>query len=316
MANFPYVLLPGAARDVTQRAAWHIHAIPRRDRVRVTVLIPALNEAACLAQVLPHIPPWVDEVLLVDGHSTDRTVEVAQHLYPTIRSIVQEGRGKGAALRSGMAVATGDIIVTLDADGSMDPGEIPIFVGALLAGADYVKGSRFLQGAATADMPWQRRVANWGFVQLTNFLFGTHYTDITYGYNALWREHVPILAQVMDGWEHEIIGNIRAARSGLRVVEVACLERPRVAGDAKLRAFPAGWAILTAILREPFYKRPDPPPAPGAAHSIASYLRRPGALLHDPPVTVEPDAPDLYMPHSLAALRPPAPEPPVAPTRR
>ena len=94
----------------------------------VSVVIPALNEAANLPHVLPKIPPWVCEVLLVDGRSTDDTVEVARRLRPGIRIVTQEGRGKGAALRTGFASARGDIIVTLDADGSTDPGEIPAFV--------------------------------------------------------------------------------------------------------------------------------------------------------------------------------------------
>ncbi len=87
----------------------------------MSVVIPALNEAANLPHVLPRIPPWVHEVLLVDGHSTDGTAEVAQRLYPAIRLVKQEGRGKGAALRSGFAAARGDVIVMLDADGSTDP---------------------------------------------------------------------------------------------------------------------------------------------------------------------------------------------------
>ncbi|MBI5567644.1 MAG: glycosyltransferase family 2 protein, partial [Chloroflexi bacterium] len=85
---------------------------------RVSVVIPALNEAANLPYVLPLIPTWVDEVLLVDGYSTDHTIEVARSLMPNIRIVHQTGRGKGNALRTCFAVATGDIIVMMDADGS------------------------------------------------------------------------------------------------------------------------------------------------------------------------------------------------------
>lgn len=298
-------------REVASRAAWRVHAVSVRDDLRVSVLIPALNEEASLPFVLPRIPRWVDEVILVDGHSTDRTVEVTQRLCPRARIIAQEGRGKGAALRSGIAAATGDLIVTLDADGSMDPGEIWCFVGALLAGADYVKGSRFLQGGATADMPPSRRLVNWLFVKLANVLFGARYTDITYGYNALWREHAPLLAPELDGWEHEIIGNIRATRAGLRVVEVACLERPRVAGEAKLRAFPAGWAILSAMLREPFrtaITRPDLRTA-GLAPPRAGHRRRlPPAADGARAAAPDPDGARGANPPLRAAARP-APEP-------
>lgn len=219
---------------------------------KVSVVVPALNEAENLPHVLPRIPHWVHEVLLVDGHSTDETVAVARRILPGIRVIAQEGRGKGAALRCGVAAATGDIVVMLDADGSTDPAEIPAFVGALMAGADFVKGSRFLQGGGTVDMPRHRQIANALLVTLANVLFRTHFTDITYGYNAVWNSRRESLALEFDNWASEIISNIRVARRGLRVVEVACFEHKRIAGEAKLQAFPAGWQILKAMLSERF----------------------------------------------------------------
>lgn len=108
----------------------------------ISVIIPTRNEAQNLRHVLPHIPPMVNEVILVDGHSTDNTIAVARQLRPSIRIIKQAGRGKGDAIRAGIAVSTGDIIVMLDADGSADPGEIPRFVKALMSGHDFAKGSR------------------------------------------------------------------------------------------------------------------------------------------------------------------------------
>ena len=112
----------------------------------VSVVIPALNEAKNLPHVLPRIPAWVDEVLVIPGHSTDDTEEVARALWPSVRIVEQHGRGKGAALRSGFAAATGDIIVMMDADGSMNAAEIPAYVGALLAGADFAKGTALHPG--------------------------------------------------------------------------------------------------------------------------------------------------------------------------
>src|SRR5437899_9420742 len=87
----------------------------------ISVVIPARNEAQNLRHVLPYIPSIVSEVILVDGHSTDDTIAVAQQLLPSIRIIKQPGKGKGDALRAGFAACTGDIIVMLDADGSADP---------------------------------------------------------------------------------------------------------------------------------------------------------------------------------------------------
>src|SRR4051794_35228794 len=113
---------------------------------RVSVVMPALNEAANLPHVITRIPEWVHELVLVDGASVDDTVATARALWPGVSVVQQAGRGKGDALRAGFAAATGEIIVMLDADGSTDPAEIPFFVGALLAGADLAKGSRFAQG--------------------------------------------------------------------------------------------------------------------------------------------------------------------------
>src|SRR6202051_4604563 len=106
---------------------------------RISVVIPARNEARNLHYVLPFIPSIVDEVILVDGHSTDETIAVAQQLLPDITIIKQQGKGKGDALQLGFAACTGDIIVMLDADGSANPKEIPYFVAALLTGRDFAK---------------------------------------------------------------------------------------------------------------------------------------------------------------------------------
>ncbi len=224
----------------------------------VSVVIAALNEAENLPHVLPRIPDLVHEVILVDGNSTDDTVAVARQVRPDIRIIWQTSKGKGAAIRDGFAAATGDIIVLLDADGSTDPSEIPAFVKALTEGADFAKGSRFLKGGGTVDMPLLRQAGNWGFVMLVNILFGTRYTDITYGYNATCKRHQSAMALEIDGWANEIISNIRVARNGLNVVEVPSFEHERIAGVAKLATFSAGWTILKAIFGEAFRKEQKP----------------------------------------------------------
>ncbi len=218
----------------------------------VSLIIPALNEAENLRHVLPMIPGDVDEVLLVDGDSHDDTLAVALELRPDIRIVRQQGRGKGAALRTGFGAARGDIVITLDADGSMHPAEIPAFVGALLAGADLAKGSRFLQGGGTSDMPLLRRLGNWGLLMLVRLLFGGHYTDLCYGYNALWRRALPWLDLDQDGFEIETLMNVRALQVGLRIAEVPSYETRRIHGVGRLRTFPDGWRVLKTILRERF----------------------------------------------------------------
>jgi len=216
----------------------------------LTVVIPAKNEADNLPMVLPRIPSWVHEVVLVDGYSTDNTAAVARALRPDIHVVTQQGKGKGAALRTGFAVATGDIIVMLDADGSTDPAEIPAFVGALLAGSDFAKGSRFLQGGGTSDMPMYRRLGNWGLTMLVKQLFGGQYSDLCYGYNAFWAHAVRKLNLDGDGFEIETEMNVRALRAGLKIAEVPSFEAERIHGTSNLRTIPDGFRVLRTILRE------------------------------------------------------------------
>jgi glycosyltransferase involved in cell wall biosynthesis len=209
----------------------------------------------------------VHEVILVDGQSTDGTAAVATSLSPGIRVVAQQGKGKGAALRTGFEAASGDIIVMLDADGSTSPGEIPAYIGPLLAGFDYVKGSRFLQGGGTADMPVYRRLGNLGFVMLVRLLFGGRYSDLCYGYNAFWADAVRRLDLNGDGFEIETMMNVRALSAGLAVAEVPSFEARRIHGDSRLRTIPDGWRVLRTIWTEwrNIGKATQKVPATGAA---------------------------------------------------
>jgi len=224
----------------------------RRRQVRplVSIVIPALNEEPNLPFVLPKIGHWVDEVILVDGRSTDRTLEMARALYPGIRIVHQADKGKGAALRAGFRAATGDIIVMLDADGSTDPGEMAAFVGALVAGAEFVKGTRFAQGAGTADMSPLRKLGNRAFVLLVRLLFGGRFSDLCYGYMAFWKRVLPSLDLDSNGFEIETQLSIQALRAGLKIVEVPSFEHKRIHGKSNLRTLPDGWRVLKTILHE------------------------------------------------------------------
>jgi glycosyltransferase involved in cell wall biosynthesis len=219
---------------------------------RVTIVIPARNEAENLPYVLTEIPTWVHEVILVDGHSTDDTIEVARRLLPNIRIVSQSRYGKGDALRLGFAASTGDIIVMLDADGSTDPKVIPAFISTLLSGADYAKGSRFLKGGGTADMGWLRQLGNGVFVLLVRLLFGSHYTDLCFGYNAFWKDILSQLSITADGFEIETEMNIQVRRANLWVDEVPCFEAERIFGKSNLRTVQDGWRVLHTIAQQSY----------------------------------------------------------------
>ena len=147
---------------------------------RVSVIIPTKDEAKNLEALLPDMPD-VYEVVLVDAGSQDGTIDVARNHLSNLQIVHQTRTGKGNALICGMHAATGDILVTLDADGSADPCEIPAFVDALIDGADFAKGSRYMPGGGSVDLTRLRSAGNWGLNVLSNLSLGTKFTDLCYG---------------------------------------------------------------------------------------------------------------------------------------
>ncbi|GAA2780912.1 glycosyltransferase family 2 protein [Nonomuraea dietziae] len=196
----------------------------------VSVVVPAMNEAENLPHVFATIPQWIDEIILVDGNSVDDTVAVARKLRPNVKIVTQTGKGKGDALAAGFAACTGDIIVMIDADGSTDGHEIISFVGALVTGADFVKGSRYISGGGSDDLTFSRYFGNKVLTTLVNVFYRTKYTDLCYGYNAFWARHLPVLDLDCDGFEVETLMNVRAAKAGparARGAEPRALPHPR-----------------------------------------------------------------------------------------
>jgi glycosyltransferase involved in cell wall biosynthesis len=218
--------------------------------VRVSVVIPTLNEGKNLPHVFARLPEGLHEVIVVDGHSTDDTVAVARRLRPDVRVVTQPGRGKGNALAAGFAACTGDVVVSMDADGSTDPAEIPRFVAALCHGADFVKGSRFAQGGASSDITRTRRLGNRALNALVNALYGTSYTDLCYGFNAFWARCLPYMRVDCDGFEVETLVNVRIAKAGLVIHEVPSYERDRIHGRSNLHALRDGSRVLRTIASE------------------------------------------------------------------
>jgi glycosyl transferase family 2 len=223
----------------------------RRERTtQVSVVVPAMNEEKNIGHVLKQLPEGMHEVILVDGNSEDDTIEAARRAYPEIRVLVQSGRGKGDAFRTAFAAVTGNLVVMLDADGSADPAEIPRFIEALEAGADFAKGSRFLPGGGSADITRLRSLGNTCLSGTANLLHGTKFTDLCYGYNAFWARCLPFISLDVPGFEVETLINLRIAGAGMKITEVPSYEADRLSGQSNLNTFRDGFRVLGTILRE------------------------------------------------------------------
>lgn len=232
-------------------------------RPLVSVVIPALNEARNLPHVFAALPDGLHEVIVVDGRSTDGTAAVARALRGDVVVVDQNRRGKGNALACGFAVATGEVIVTLDADGSADPREIGRFVDALCAsGADFAKGTRYAAGGGSSDITALRRMGNKVLTLIVNVVYRTNYSDLCYGYNAFWSscltdfdldaEGTGEAGEMRwgDGFEIETLLHLRAARAGLEIVEVPSFESERIHGRSNLNAVQDGLRVLRTIFVE------------------------------------------------------------------
>jgi glycosyltransferase involved in cell wall biosynthesis len=236
-------------------------------------MIPTLNEAENLRWLLPRLT-MVDEVIIVDGQSTDGSADIARLLRPDAVIISEPPNGKGTAMRTGMAAASCDVIIMLDADGSMDPAEFDSFLALICRGFDFVKGSRYACGGGSDDLTGLRRLGNRLLTRLANLLYRTRWSDLCYGFVALRRSVVHRLGLRSTGFEIETEMCVNAVRAGLRMAEVASHESDRRFGASNLNTFRDGWRVLKTMVRLRFQgsieapgpiitTRPDPLPAAG-----------------------------------------------------
>jgi hypothetical protein len=283
----------------------------------VSIVIPALNEARNIPHVLDRIPNNIHQVILVDRGSTDNTVQVARNARPDVFVVKQTRRGKGNALACGFEAATGDIIGMLDADGSADPYEMPRFVDALVAGADFAKGTRFALGGGSSDITRLRKFGNNGLTALFNLCYGRRYSDLCYGYNVFWRYCVPVLGldatapaapdggrRWGDGLEVETLIHVRIARAGLKVAEVPSYEYPRLHGVSNLNAARDGLRVVRTMLAErrgarsastPVRMQPSPAVAPRERRepspAVAPLIRQERVATKEGAVLLSPGGP-------------------------
>jgi glycosyltransferase involved in cell wall biosynthesis len=233
------------------------------DAGRISLVIPALNEEDCIGTVVRGVPAdAVGEIIVVDNGSTDATAQVAEA--EGARVVSEPHRGYGAACLAGALAATGDVLVFIDGDGSLDASQIPDVVRPLLDGrADFVQGSCVLGSAATGAVLPHQRFGNWLAIALLRLLCGVRVTDLG-PFRAIRRELLLALdmRERTYGWPIEMV--IRAQRAGARMMEVPIIFRNRIGGRSKVSGTVAGtlrsaYRIIGTIVRHAHRPR-------GAAH--------------------------------------------------
>jgi glycosyltransferase involved in cell wall biosynthesis len=225
-------------------------------RPTTTLLLPTLNEIEAVRVIVPLIQrEWVDEILVVDGGSTDGTVEFMERQGLTVHS--QERGGYGRAMAYGLRHATGDIVVEFTPDGNSIPEDIPRIIAKVNEGYDLVIGSRYLSGARSDDDDWVTALGNWLFTTIVKVLFRARFTDVLVGFRAYRRLAALKLQLDAPGLSWPCQSSIRFARAGLRVTEIPANEPSRIGGERKMRPFKTGWEIVKLILRDFVAFRPQ-----------------------------------------------------------
>ncbi len=216
----------------------------------ISIVIPTLNEEKNIRALLDEIKPVIKnyryEILIIDGHSADRTVKIARGMGARI---LYDDKGKGSALILGLKAAKGKITISMDADLSNRPNELKLLIAGIEAGYEVCMGSRFLTGGGSDDMPFHRKLGNKFFVSLVNLRYGSHYTDMCYGYRSFAKGVARRLGLREMGFGIETEISMKVQRKHMRVLEVPSFEKPRASGEGKLRSISDGFIILKTIAK-------------------------------------------------------------------
>lgn len=217
--------------------------------MKTTLLIPTLNEVEGMKAVMPHIKKqWIDEILVIDGGSTDGTVEYAKS--KGYRVVMQKSKGITNAYREALKVAKGDFIVAFSPDGNSLPEVIPELVQKMKEGYDMVIASRYKKGAKSEDDDPVTAFGNWMFTKIINVCFGGNYTDTLVMFRAFKKD---IAKQIPIGLPRaglEPILSIRCAKLKLKVAEIPASEPKRIGSPRKMIPILNGLDVLRLIFAE------------------------------------------------------------------
>ena len=218
---------------------------------RVTVVIPAKDEEGLIAEIVDAVKPYGDEVLVVDGHSRDRTRDIA--IAHGARVVLDRGKGKGDALRLALDEAACDIVVFIDADGSHEPKDIPAMVAPIQAGqADMVVGSRGKGGSDELHGTLEQLIRYVGSQLIMlgiNYRWNVRLTDSQNGFRAIRRDVGRRLGLTSNLTTIEQEMMMKALKQGFRVTEIASHEYERRWGTSKVVVWKLWFAYVWSFLR-------------------------------------------------------------------
>jgi len=224
-------------------------SVEQESRQRITVVILARNEERTIGRIVREVAPYASEVLVMDGNSSDRTAAEAEAAGAVVRQ--DPGRGKGSAVRASFALARGEIVILMDADGSHDPRDIPRLAAPIEADrADLVVGSRFAGGSDELAVNVPQLIRTIGNISMNiaiNKRFGVGLTDTLNGFKAV-RKSMALRLPLKENWhtiEQELA--IQALRHGYRVINVATHEYAREFGRSTIHIW-GEWPIFVWCL--------------------------------------------------------------------
>ena len=228
-----------------------------------TLMVVAKNEEEGMRVIMPQVDTsWIDQVLVVDGQSTDGTVEYSRSMGYDVH--IQQQKGLRAAYEEAWPHIKGDYVITFSPDGNSPPEYIPQLIAKINEGYDMVIGSRYYGDATSEDDDIFTGFGNWLFTNTINLLHNGHYTDAMTIYRIYRKElFYQLDLHKNDTYERfekmyftkigvEPILSVRAAKAGLRTADIACPEPPRIGGERKLQIVRWGLAYMSQVIWEKF----------------------------------------------------------------